>query len=340
MQKFPVIEKDFINLTSKGLYCPKADVYIDPWTSVERSLNTHAHRDHISFGCGSYLCSVESVGVLKLRVGKEQNIQGVSYGEKVKIGEVTFSFYPAGHIIGSSQILLEYKGKRLVVTGDYKLDFDKSCTSFESVKCHTLITECTFGLPIFNWPDSKLETLKMFDWWKNNQSSQVTSIIYAYPLGKSQRVLALFKEFDDLVHVHESLVPYIHEYEKFGVQFPRYEAVNEDNVSEIKGRGLIIAPLGFQESKLSKKLGLISEAHVSGWVQVRGLKRRRGIDKGFVISDHVDWKSLNQTIKNSEASKVIFTHGFTDVSSRYAKEMGLDSSVINTRFGLEEDQSE
>jgi len=338
MEKSRIIEKDFITITPKGLYCPLADVYIDPWSAVEKSLNTHAHRDHISFGCGSYLCSNESLGVMKLRVGKEQNVQGINYGEKIKIGDITFSFYPAGHIIGSSQILLEYNNKRLVITGDYKLDFDKSCTAFEPIKCDILITECTFGMPIFNWPSPEDESLKVLNWWKKNQEKQTTSIIYAYPLGKSQRILAMLNKTNELIHVHQSLIPYIQEYEKLGVKFPTYESINEEKIDAVKGKGLIIAPMMFQESKLSRKLSPVSEAHASGWVQVRGLKKRRCIDQGFIISDHVDWKSLLKTIKSSEAEKIIFTHGFSEISSRYTKEvLGLDSNIIDTKFGLEDD---
>ncbi len=334
------IEKDFISLSPQGLYCPQANLHIDPWSSVENSINTHAHRDHISFGCGSYLCSEESKGVLGIRVGKDQKIEGLPYAKKININGVTISFHPAGHIIGSSQILLEFRGKKLVITGDYKLEKDKSCTAFEPVQCDTLITECTFGMPVFNWSNFGREYEKLVTWWKKNKENNIVSVVYAYPLGKSQRILSMLADVGETVFIHRSLKPYVEEYEKLSVKFPNYEIIGDQRADEIRHSGLIIVPNGLANSKLIKSLGNVSEAQVSGWVSIRGLKRRRGVDRGFVISDHVDWAGLQKSIVESRAEKVIFTHGFTEVCSRYAKEQGLDSTTIETRFGVEDEKDE
>ncbi len=321
---------ELLTNTNHGLYCPQADVYIDPWKRVKKALITHGHSDHARPGHQQYLCHTKSVAILKHRLGKAITVQGVDYNECIRINGVQFSFHPAGHIIGSCQIRVEYKGEVWVITGDYKTQDDGVCTPYEVVQCHTMITECTFGLPVFRWEAQEKVAKNINAWCLENERNGETSLIYAYSLGKAQRVHALLEEGIAQVYTH----PTVYKTNEVLLEqhlFDRTSICFDKDHFPKKG-GIIIAPVAFSRSNWVKKNRKLQEAMVSGWMQMRGTRRRQGLDQGFVLSDHADWKGLLMAVKESKAERVIATHGYQDVFAKYCTELGLQGETYDTAF--------
>ena len=233
--------------TTNGLYCEAGDFYIDPWRPVPRAIVTHAHSDHARSGCGSYLCSSSGVGVLQERVGPDAKIEGQPFGQRLEINGVGVTLYPAGHVLGSAQIRLDYKGEIFVVSGDYKTDSDASCETFEVVKCHTFVTESTFGLPIYRWPKPQEVFDDINQWWRANQEEGRTSVIFAYALGKAQRVLAGVDCSIGPVRVHGTVERFLPHYRAAGIDLDGVEHGTAENISEAKGRGLDVGTETMQQ---------------------------------------------------------------------------------------------
>jgi putative mRNA 3-end processing factor len=318
-----------LEVREPGLYCPAGNFYIDPWLPVERALITHAHSDHASAGSQYYLTAQPGAGLLRLRVGEDAEIQALGYGERLSIADVIVSFHPAGHILGSAQIRLEHQGEVWVVSGDYKLAPDPTCAPFEPLRCHTFVTESTFGLPIFRWPAESDTAAAIQAWWIANQGSGKTSLLFAYPLGKAQRLLAALDSLAGPIVAHDSVERYSRVYREQGIALPPSSG----------GPGaLVIAPPGLHGSPWEKSFGSVSTAFVSGWMRIRGTRRRRSLDRGFVLSDHADWAGLLEAIRETRAETVWVTHGYRAPLVRWLEEHGKKAVSVETRFQEAEDQ--
>lgn len=325
-----------IRSTPEGLYCARGDFYIDPWRKVPRALITHAHSDHARWGMGRYLCSASGEGVLRERVGLDAPVSSIAYGERRKIGDVTVSFHPAGHLLGSAQIRVEHRGVVWVVTGDYKIAPDVSCEAFEPIKCHHLITEATFALPVYRWPDSSVVFDQINQWWRDNQAEGRVSVLFAYSLGKAQRVLCGIDPSIGPIGVHGAVDKMLPHYLAAGRPIPPTVKASAENKDLLKSGGLIVAPGSVQNTPWIRKFAPYSLAFASGWMAVRGSRRRRALDRGFVVSDHVDWRGILQAVDASEAQTVGVTHGYADPLVRWLQEVkGLEAYEVATQFSGE-----
>ena len=321
-----------ITLTARGLYCRQGDFYIDPWQPVKRAVVTHAHADHAYRGHGTYLVTEEGKGLFTIRLDEGAKIATQRYGETRDINGVKVSFHPAGHILGSAQVRVEYKGEVWVISGDYKLTPDPTCAPFEPVKCHHFVTEATFGLPIYRWtpPEQVYEDIN--EWWRRNIEREKASVIFAYSLGKSQRVKAGVDASLGKIYTHGSVERLTEAYREAGVQLPETTyAGSVKNKKDFVG-SLIIAPPSAQASTWLRRFGPQSTGFASGWMMVRGARRQRAVDRGFVLSDHADWPELMAAIKASEAETVYVTHGFIEEVVRYLNETGINAVPLKTQF--------
>lgn len=317
--------------TALGLYCPKADVYLDPWKPVKKAILSHGHADHARWGSSSYLCTPTAAPVIKYRLG-EINLETLPFGEEKLINGVSFSFHPAGHILGSAQIKVSYKGEMVVFSGDYKTANDGFSEAFEPVKCHTFITESTFGLPVYHWQDQKWVFNEMEEWCKNNRNNGHLSILYGYSLGKAQRILQGLPESIGPIFTHSTIEAVLNVMRNQGVSLKNTIPVNEHLTRADLLSGVIIAPPAVQNSNWLKKFEPIRNGVVSGWMALRGARRRRNADKGFVLSDHADWEGLNEAISLTGAENVFVTHGYTDILSKWLIDKGLNAHPLETNF--------
>lgn len=327
-----------LQLTDRGLYCAAGDFFIDPWGKVERAVITHAHGDHARRGMGSYLTTREGLHVLQTRMGTDAKIQTVEYGEAVMINGVKVSLHPAGHILGSAQIRTEYRGEVWVTSGDYKIEPDATCTPFEVVQCHTFITESTFGLPIYRWRPQAEVFAAINAWWRSNQEKGKASIIYGYALGKAQRLLAGVDPNIGTIYTHGAVERLNADYRASGINLPTSTYIAEASAKGKKdwAGSLIVAPPSAHGTPWMRKFGNASTGFASGWMQVRGKRRQKAVDRGFVLSDHVDWQGLNDTIRATGAQNIWVTHGYTNVVVRWLNEQGLNAQTVETTYGDEE----
>jgi len=325
-----------IEFTDKGLYCAQGQFYIDPWQPVNKAIITHAHSDHARWGSSYYLCHHLTKPILQLRLG-DNNYQTVEWNEPVYMNGVTITLHPAGHIIGSSQIRVEYNGEIWVVSGDYKTENDGISGQFEPVRCHTFITESTFGLPIYRWQPQEVLFASMRKWIAQNKEQGRTSLLLAYSLGKSQRVIKALADSVDHVFVHGAVYNTQQALRHAGWQFPDVEKVTNDIPKALFHQNLVVAPGSAADSPWIKKMQPVSTGICSGWMQVRGNARRRNTDAGFALSDHADWDGLLQTVKATGAEKVFVTHGFQSAFSRFLNENGIEAGEVKTAFGNEEE---
>ena len=323
--------------TARGLYCPDGDFYIDPWGAAPRALITHAHGDHARFGSTAYLCSEPCAPLLRRRFGPSTVIEAIGYGDKRRIGDTTVSFHPAGHVLGSAQIRIEGRDGVWVVSGDYKRAADPTCTPFEVVRCDTFITESTFGLPIYRWDAAAAVMADLVGWWTTNRERGLTSVIFCYTIGKAQRLLAeLAGVTDRPILVHGMLVPMIEVYRASAIPLAATQTLIERPRGTSLAGELVLAPPSARGTPWMRRLGHLSDALTSGLMRVRGVRRQRAYDRGFVLSDHADWPALLETIRDTGAGRVIATHGHAEPLSRYLREQGYDSSVMRTAW---EDES-
>ena len=319
--------------TAQGLYCPDGDFYIDPWAPVSRALITHAHGDHARFGSAAYLCSEPCLPLLRRRFGTEAAIEPIRYGQSLTLGSTRVSFHPAGHILGSAQIRIAGAGGVWVVSGDYKVAPDPTCAAFEPVPCDTFITESTFALPIYRWDPVDVVIAEMLSWWDLNRERGLTSVLFCYTIGKAQRVLAeLARVTDRPVLVHGMMRPMIDVYQAAGItMLPIETLIDRPRGASLAGE-LVLAPLSARGTPWMRRLGDLSDALTSGLMRVRGVRRQRAYDRGFVLSDHADWPALLDTITATGAARVIATHGHAGPLARFLREQGLDSSVMRTAW--------
>jgi putative mRNA 3-end processing factor len=326
-----------LTLTARGLYCEAGDFFIDPWEPADRAVITHAHGDHATWGSRAYLSSTPGVGVLRARLEPGAQITGVPYGEPVTLNGVTVSLHPAGHILGSSQVRIEHQGEVWVVSGDYKTDPDPTCTPFEPIRCHTFVTESTFGLPIYRWPPQAEVFGEINAWWRANAAVGKVSLLFGYTLGKAQRLIAGLDPSIGPILTHGAVERIAAEYRKAGVMLPptRYAGTAERKTDS--SGAIVIAPPYASASLWARRFGTRSTGFASGWMLVRGARRRRSLDRGFALSDHVDWPSLLAAIEATGAGEVWVTHGYTGPVVRWLTERGIDARAVQTRFEGERD---
>ncbi|MEM9089878.1 MAG: ligase-associated DNA damage response exonuclease [Cyanobacteria bacterium P01_F01_bin.53] len=327
-----------ITVRPEGLYCAAGDFYIDPWKPVETALITHAHADHAYSGHKHYTATAISEGILRKRLGKGINLSGVAYGDKLKLGKTWVSFHSAGHVLGSAQVRVEHKGEVWAVSGDYKRDADPSCEPFEVIECDSFITEATFGLPIYRWDSGEVTAEQIYHWWQGDLTRP--SLLFCYAFGKSQRVLAELTKFTDkTVYLHGAVHNLTDIYRDVGVEMVPTVPVSEMEKSYKFTGALIIAPPSGHRSNWMKRFKRPQTAFASGWMAVRGARRRRGYERGFVLSDHADWPGLINTVKQTKAKNIYVTHGQNDVLARYlTEEMGLNARPLKTLFEGERDE--
>jgi len=326
-------EPDLIELTEVGLQCTQGSFTIDPWKEVDVALITHAHADHARPVAKIYYAAKSCVPFLKYRLGEDFDIRGVEFGQQLKFGPTTVSFHPAGHILGSAQIRVEKNNKVWVFTGDFKRDADPSAEQFELVPCDTFITEATFALPVYRWQPGNAIAKDVFDWWQEMQNSGRPSVLFAYSLGKAQRILSELTAFTEQpVYLHGAIAGLTELYRDQGINMlPTVRIDLEDKTVDYRGQ-LIIAPPGASGSTWLRRFKNASTGFLSGWMRVRGNRRRRGYDRGFVMSDHADWPGLLNTIKETGASRVLTTHGDGTALIRLLNEQGIEASELETQF--------
>lgn len=331
-----------IDFTDKGLYCAAGNFYIDPWQPVDHAMITHGHSDHARWGSKNYLCHEYTKPILQLRLG-DNNYQTVKWHEPLHFNGVTITLYPAGHIIGSSQIKIEHKGEIWVVSGDYKVEDDRISGAYEPVKCHTFITESTFGLPIYNWKPQTQIFSDIQNWILNNQENGKTSILIAYSLGKAQRVLQAVKEVTNNIFAHGAIYNMHETLLNANIlpagTLPAIKRVTPETPKEEYKGSVVIAPPSAEGTPWIKRFSPYSIGICSGWMQVRGNQRRKNADAGFVLSDHCDWKALLHAISETGAEKVYVTHGFQSAFSRYLNESGIESAEVKTEYGTDEEET-
>lgn len=326
---------DVLRVTEAGLWCPAGDFWIDPWRPVPRAVITHAHADHARSGCDRYLCAAPGKIVLRTRLGGGAPVDTLRYGESITIGQVRVSLHPAGHVLGSAQVRVEHRGRVWVVSGDYKLAPDPTCSPFEAVACDVFVTESTFGLPVYRWPEPAEIGAEIDAWWRANQAEGRTSVLLAYALGKAQRLASMVDPTIGPIYAHGAVTKLVRAYRDSGVRLPPIDDVAPKARRVGGGRGLVIAPPSAVAGGWLRSFGETAVAQASGWMTVRGVRRRRGFDRGFVLSDHADFPSLVAAVEATGAKRVLVTHGQSEAFARFLRERGLDADVLATRFSGE-----
>lgn len=324
-----------IKFTKKGIYCIPGKFYLDPWYPVEYAIISHGHADHARWGNKHYLCHHDSKAILQHRISKDISIESLGYNQPKNINGVQVSFFPAGHIIGSAQIRLEYKGYVIVFSGDYKTQPDFLITPFEPVKCNEFITESTFGLPIYKWKSEEALQTELQDWVVQNQQNNRTSVFLGYSLGKAQRILKLLENIDD-IYVHSAINNLNNAITASGINLPKSTLITADfKKTDIQNK-IVILPPALLGSRMLKRIPNAATAICSGWMHIRGNRRWKGVDAGFAVSDHADWDGLLSAVKATKAEKVYVTHGSQAIFSKYLNEIGIEAHELKTEFGEDE----
>jgi putative mRNA 3-end processing factor len=318
----------------EGLYCPPGDFYIDPCRPVDRALITHAHADHARPGNAHYLAAAPSEHALRSRLGAIA-LDTLAYGQSTIHNDVTISLHPAGHVLGSAQVRLEFRGEVWVASGDYKLEVDITSAAFEPIRCDTFISESTFGLPIYRWQPQAEIFADIAAWWRDNAEDERVSVLYCYAFGKAQRIIAGMRRAGALdigpMVCHGAIEPLNRAYRATGIDLPATVTVSEIDTTSLR-RALVLAPPSASATPWLRRFGDMSDAFASGWMRLRGARRRRGLDRGFVLSDHADWIGLQSAIAATQAKRVIITHGQVAVMVRWLREQGLDAGAFATEY--------
>lgn len=331
-------DEELIAAAPNGLYCRPGGFHIDPWRPVERAVITHAHADHARYGHARYLCAAPCAAILRARLG-DVAIEALEYGEQQRIGGALVSFHPAGHVLGSAQVRIEARGQVWVVSGDYKLAPDPTCAPFEPLRCHTLVTESSFGLPIYRWQSPQQLAAEIDAWWSENAAAQRCSVLYCYALGKAQRILAMLGVQPGPVLVHGAIESINRVYRTAGVALPPTQLATELADRAAAARALVLAPPSASGTTWTRRFGDFASGLASGWMQVRGARRQRRVERGFALSDHADWPGLLAAIEATGAQRVLVTHGQVDALVHYLREQGLESNALATEYGDEQDHA-
>jgi putative mRNA 3-end processing factor len=318
--------------TPRGLYCPPGDFYIDPQQPVQTAVVTHGHGDHLRPGHSRYILARPGLAIARVRLPGKPEILPLDYGAPLALGATRVSLHPAGHILGSAQIRIEHQGRVWVVSGDYKRQADPTCAPFEPLPCEVFVTEATFALPVYAWPPVAAVIEQIRAWWRANRERGLASVLFCYSLGKAQRVLAeLAALTSDPVHVHSAMSDLIEAYREAGVAMAPTLPATEDRSKEYRG-ALVLAPPTAAGTAWIRRVGPYSSGFCSGWMRVRGERRRRGYHRGFVISDHADWPALIATCKQTGARRILTMHGYSDALARYLSEQGIEARPLAGPF--------
>ena len=326
--------------TRQGLYCAAGDFFVDPWLPVPNAIVTHAHSDHARWGCKKYLAAKSGEHIFRMRLGDQAEFDFVDFGDPRTINGVKVSLHPAGHMTGSAQIRIEYRGEVVVVSGDYKLESDPTCRQFDPVRCHTFVTESTFGLPIYQWADPQHVFDGINEWWRTNQINSVCSVLFGYSVGKAQRLLSGIEDSIGPIFAHGAILKSCEAYRSCGVDLPTLLRVTSVQKKHDFAQSLVIAPPSARGSTWLRRFGKVSLAMASGWMQVRGIRRRRVVDRGFILSDHVDWPGLIGAIKATEAESIWVTPGYTRQVTRWLNKNGWNAREVKTQFRSEAAEEE
>ncbi|MGZ4962850.1 MAG: ligase-associated DNA damage response exonuclease [Limisphaerales bacterium] len=327
--------KPLLEITERGLHCSTGGFFVDPWGPVDCAVITHAHSDHAHWGSRIYLTAEAGREILRRRLGPNVVIETLGYGQVTTRNGVKVSLHPAGHVLGSAQVRVEYQGEVWVVSGDYKTEDDGMIAPYEPIRCNTFITESTFGLPIYRWRPQAEIYADINGWWRSNQADGRSSVVFGYSLGKAQRILAGLDGSIGPIYVHGAIAAFLPAYEAAGVRFPNVELALGPKIRAEKGQAMILAPPSADNTPWLRKFGDVSTAFASGWMQVRGTRRRRALDRGFVLSDHADWEGLIASIRATGAERVFVTHGYADVLARWLRENGWQAEAVRTKFTSE-----
>ncbi|HEX8165382.1 MAG TPA: ligase-associated DNA damage response exonuclease [Beijerinckiaceae bacterium] len=333
---------DILTQTPQGLCCPMGGFHVDPVRPVARALVTHGHSDHARSGHGAVLATPETLRIMAARYGEgfAGSTEEARLGEEMRIGEVTVRFVPAGHVLGSAQIVIEAGGCRVVVSGDYKREDDPTCLPFEVVPCDVFITEATFGLPVFRHPDARAEVRKLLD--SVALFPERAHLVGVYALGKAQRLMALIREagYDRPIFLHGALERLTDLYKGEGIPLGDTPKAMAAKKSELAG-AIVLAPPSATQDLWSRRLPDPVTAFASGWMRVRARARQKGVELPLVISDHADWEDLCATIAETGAGEVWVTHGQEDALVHWCGTQGLKARPLHMLgYGDEEEAGE
>jgi len=327
---------DLVVMRPEGLYCPAGDFHIDPWQPVARAVITHGHGDHARAGMGCYHCLADGLPILRWRLG-EQDYRAHQPGEAFELGRARVSLHPAGHVLGSAQVRIEADGRVWVASGDYKRQPDPTCAAFEPVPCDVFISEATFALPVYRWPSTASVIDDIVAWRGECASRGQAAVLYCYALGKAQRLLAELRgRGEPPVLLHGAIAAGVAVYRDAGIDLADSEPVTEHHRGDAVAGRLVLAPPSAAGSPWLRRFPRLQQGFASGWMRIRGNRRRRNLDRGFVVSDHADWPALLDTIADSGARRIIATHGNTDAIVRHLREQGLQAAAMPARYGDEE----
>lgn len=317
-----------VEFTSKGMYCPAADVYIDPHNAVNKAIVTHAHSDHARPGHKSYICPDGSLALIKLRLGRHIQAASYPFGQKFYINGVEFTFFSAGHVVGSAQLRIVYKGETWVVSGDYKRALDGLTDPFEPVRCHCFITESTFGLPLYRWESQAEITRQMQQWWQDNKDHQKPSLVSAYALGKAQRILHMLAN-DPIgpVYAHSTILKTNEVIQKLGYPLPNVKPIPA-KWKENEWAGALILSASLSTGPWAGRISPWQKAEASGWMALKKFRDRHG-GASFVLSDHADWDDLIATIKDTGAQKIYTMHGYDKALAQWLQSQGYDAAAVS-----------
>jgi putative mRNA 3-end processing factor len=329
----------WLRVTTSGLYCEPGDFFIDPVRPVDYAVITHGHSDHARSGHGHTLATPETLAIMRQRYG-DDGVGSVKlahpYGRPIMVKEVAVTLVPAGHILGSVQVVLEYKGSRVVVSGDYKRRRDPTCPPFEPVSCDVFITEATFGLPVFRHPPDQDEIARLLH--SVSLFPERCHLVGVYALGKCQRVIALLREtgYDAPIYLHGALIGLCELYERFGVKLGKLLPATGASKAELAGQ-IVLAPPGAIADRWSRRLPDPVAAMASGWMRVKQRAKASGVELPLVISDHADWDELTQTLDDVGAPEIWVTHGNEEALVYYATGKGLKAKAL-ALLGYEDEE--
>lgn len=331
--------QDLVILRPEGLFCPAGNFFIDPWRPVERAVLTHAHADHARSGHRHILCAQRGLPVFRSRLGPDVSLQGLAFRQSLRLNDAVVSLHPASHVLGASQIRIQQGSSVWVVSGDYRVVSDETCDAFEPVRADVFITETTFGLPIYRWADQEQVVQEIIDWWQVQASEGRACLIYTYALGKAQRLIMAMRALGGLqagpgpVYAHLAVIKMNEAYRASGIRIPEINSPP----AQLSAGDLVLAPQSVQGSSwLGRQKTPVAQANVSGWMTVRGVRRRQAGIRGFVLSDHADWPGLLWAIDQTQAQRIILTHGHTTLMARWLIEKGYRAQTFETEFDAQQ----
>jgi len=329
------VPRDLLQPDAGGLYCAAGNFWIDPLKPVDRAVVTHAHADHARSGSEDYHTAVDNLPLLAARIGEDDNTQGHEWNQPFELGDTRVTLFPAGHIFGSSWVRIESEQGTWGVSGDFKRAGDPTCAPFEPAEVDVWVTECTFGLPVYRWDEPERIIDEIEEWWRACKAAARPAVLFCYALGKAQRILAeLAARTDEAVWIHGAMRPLVDAYREAGIDMLPTRMVSEAEPGQRYGGQLVLAPPSAAGSTWMRRFPKHSAGFVSGWMRIRGNRRRRGYDRGFVMSDHADWPALIDTAREMNAQRVVTIHGNGEALAGFLNENGVPAESWDLRASL------